>query len=177
MVQKKKSGIEYPAQPVPVLSQPLSVELMQNEAIRKVWPFTVIGAGSIFPQHLVNFCSNMALSNPFPQAARLSIMRSQRHSLPHSKKRKPTGANILLNGTFERAWMNISVFTMRFAHIRRWNTRHRKRLKQHIKVIISKSRVHIAMLAFENIFAILMFHDASGLFIKSGKPCNARLSE
>lgn len=75
--------------------------------------------GSIFPQHLVNFCSNMALSNPFPQAARLSIMRSQRHSLPHSKKRKPTGANILLNGTFERAWMNISVFTMRFAHIRR----------------------------------------------------------
>jgi hypothetical protein len=33
------------------------------------------------------------------------------------------------------------------------------------------------MLAFENIFAILMFHDASGLFIKSGKPCNARLSK
>ena len=32
----KSSGIEYPAQPVPVLSQPLFVELMQNEAIRKV---------------------------------------------------------------------------------------------------------------------------------------------
>ena len=35
----------------------------------------------------------------------------------------------------------------------------RKRLKQHIKVAISKSRVHITMPAYENIFAILMFPD------------------
>ena len=67
--------------------------------------------------------------------------------------------NTLLNGIFGRAWMSITVFIMRFALIKRRNTRHCKRLKQHIKVAISKSRVHITMPAYENIFAILMFPD------------------
>ena len=48
-----------------------------------------------------------------------SIMRSQKHSLPHLKKRRPTGVNTLLNGIFGRAWMSISVFIMRFAPIKR----------------------------------------------------------
>lgn len=60
---------------------------------------------------------------------------------------------------FRKSVDDISVFIMRSAPIKRWNTRHRKRLKQHIKVAISKSRVHITMPAYKNIFAILMFPD------------------
>lgn len=146
-------------QPVLVSSQPLFATLMKSEVIRKIWLFIVIGVGSTFPQPSVNFYSNIMSNNPSQQAAHLSIMRSQKHSLPHLKKRRPTDVNTLLNGIFGRAWMSISVFIMRFAPIKRWNTRHRKRLKQHIKVAISKSRVHITMPAYENIFAILMFPD------------------
>ena len=48
------------------------------------------------------------------------------------------------------------------------------RLKQHIKVAISKSHVHIAMSAFENIFAILMFPDMHWMYIKKRKALHCK---
>ena len=64
---------------------------------------------------------------------------------------------------------NLLYIITRFAHIRCCSTRHIKRLRRHIKVVISKIRVHIATLAYKNIFAFLMFPDIHKLYTKKQK--------